>query len=122
MVTQVMEYIKDFFGAEPEFLFESSPDTAVFRESGRKKWFGVIMGNLPAERVGLPSGERIVILNLKCDPLLASGLVDHQRIFRGYHMNKEHWISVLLDGSVSMEELAPLIEMSYDLVHKRTGS
>lgn len=35
-------------------------------------------------------------------------------------MNKTHWITVLLDGSVSLEELAPLIHESYDLIETKT--
>jgi predicted DNA-binding protein (MmcQ/YjbR family) len=45
-------------------------------------------------------------------------VVNNEGVFKAYHMNKEHWISVLLDGSVSEEEIAFLINMSYTLVDK----
>ena len=46
-------------------------------------------------------------------------LIDHQRIFRAYHMNKGHWISVLLDSAITMDELVFLVDLSYRLVDQR---
>ena len=119
MVTQqVVQYIREIFDIGPDFPFEDA-QTAVFRNRRNKKWFGIIIPGLPKSRLGLESEERTNILNLKCDPLLHYAVVDHQRIFPAYHMNKTHWITVLLDGSVPLEELAPLIHESYDLIERK---
>lgn len=57
------------------------------------------------------------IITLKAEPEVALALVDeHPAIEPGYHMNKRHWISVTLDGSVPDGLLRELVEDSYDLV------
>lgn len=56
-------------------------------------------------------------LNLKCDPLEAEmQRSQYPAILPGYHMNKKHWNTVMLDGSLSIEFIAGLIEDSYRLV------
>lgn len=115
----VIDYIKSEYNVESDTPFADSPETIVFRNKKNKKWFGIIIGNLPKDRLGLDSSDRADIINLKCDPLFSFNVVNNEGIFKAYHMNKEHWISVLLDGSVSEEEIAFLINMSYTLVDKK---
>ena len=58
-------------------------------------------------------------INLKCDPAEAQILRGmHKSIIPGYHMNKEHWNTVILDGSLPNELIYKLIDDSYDLVVK----
>ena len=115
----VIDYIKSEYNVESETPFADSPETIVFRNRKNKKWFGIIIGNLPKDRLGLDSSDRADIINLKCDPLFSFNVVNNEGVFKAYHMNKEHWISVLLDGSVSEEEIAFLINMSYMLVDEK---
>ena len=117
MKNQVVNYIKTAYGVDAEYLWIKTPDNAVFRNKRTNKWFGVIIGNLSKNKLGINSTETVNILNLKCDPIMNFSVVDKKLIFPGYHMNKEHWISVLLDGSVPMDELKFLIDMSYNIVN-----
>jgi predicted DNA-binding protein (MmcQ/YjbR family) len=56
-------------------------------------------------------------INLKCDPEMAIGLREHHPcVLPGYHMNKKHWNTILIDGSVSDDVLRSWIDHSYDLV------
>lgn len=56
-------------------------------------------------------------MNLKCDPQRAVELRDeHESILPGYHMNKRHWNTLVLDQSLSDELIRELIEHSYALV------
>lgn len=112
MREEIFSFIKNYYGIEPDYPFASSPDAAVLRHPSGK-WFGIIM-QVSRDKLGLSGDAPIDIINLKRDPML--GLADGKCIFPAYHMNKEHWISVLLDGSVPMEELKGLIAMSYDLI------
>ncbi|MDA7517776.1 MmcQ/YjbR family DNA-binding protein [Akkermansiaceae bacterium] len=58
-------------------------------------------------------------MNLKCDPKRALELRDEwDAIIPGYHMNKKHWNTLVLDGSVPAQLIAELIDHSYDLVIK----
>lgn len=119
MKTEILRYIKDFYGIEVEYLWESSPENGALRNPNNKKWFAVLLGSLPKNKFGIKSHEKADVLNLKCDPLFTFTIVDNIRIFPGYHMNKEHWISVLLDGSVELEELKMLVDMSFELVNRK---
>ena len=55
------------------------------------------------------------IIDLKIKPEVLDGLVDGKKYFRGYHMNKKRWLTVVLDGSVAYEEICGLIDESYVL-------
>ncbi len=56
-------------------------------------------------------------MNLKCDPDRAISLRDqHEGILPGYHMNKKHWNTIVLDGSVPADLVRTMIEESYELV------
>jgi predicted DNA-binding protein (MmcQ/YjbR family) len=61
--------------------------------------------------------SRPLRVSLKCDPELAEGLRGtYPAVQPGYHLNKRHWVTITLDGSVSDEMLLELLEDSYDLV------
>jgi predicted DNA-binding protein (MmcQ/YjbR family) len=56
-------------------------------------------------------------VNLKCDPDLALELRDqYEQVEPGYHMNKKHWNTVVLDGVIPVREVEKMIDHSYDLV------
>lgn len=116
---EVIRYIEETYGCQPEFLWAKTPGNAAFRHSGNRKWFGALLLGLPGTVLGLPDIQQVDVLNLKCDPRMAGALLDGRRILPGYHMNKEHWISVLLDGSVPLEEIAGLIDLSHQLTAPR---
>jgi predicted DNA-binding protein (MmcQ/YjbR family) len=89
-------------GAELEHPF--GPQAAVYKIAG--KVFAV---------VGVD--ERPPRITLKCDPEHGEALRgEHEAITPGYHMNKRHWITVTLDGSLSPTMIEELIEDSFDLV------
>ena len=61
-------------------------------------------------------------INLKCDPELARHLrASHDAVQPGYHMNKKHWNTITLDGSLPDGEILTMIDDSYDLVSKKPG-
>ncbi|MBR5452244.1 MAG: MmcQ/YjbR family DNA-binding protein [Clostridia bacterium] len=120
MKQQVIDYIKDKYSVSPDYPFDEDNMTAVFRNPKNDKWFGIIMCSLPLSKIGGKGEKRVDVINLKCDPLLQYTLLDGKTIFKAYHMNKEHWITVLLDGSADFDKLAELINMSYDLIEKKT--
>lgn len=82
-------------------------EVAVFKVAGRM--FALVS-------LGTPPGS----VSLKCDPDLADGLrARYATITPGYHLNKRHWNTVALDGSVPDDELLELIDHSYQLVVAR---
>ena len=119
MKENIIKFIKETYGVSSEYLWASTPENAIFRNPHNGKWFAVLIGNLPKSKLGVNSTDKVNVLNLKCDPMLSYSFIDNQRIFKGYHMNKEHWISVLLNNSVPMEEVKMLIDMSYEIVNSK---
>jgi len=61
-----------------------------------------------------------ITINLKCDPFLADSLrASYQAITPGYHMNKRHWNTVLMDKSIPDKMIKEMIDDSYDLVYAK---
>jgi len=109
----VTEYIKKKYGTSPEYLWKRYPDYAVFRHEDNNKWFALVAG-VPGSKLGLSGDDPIDMINLKIDDLFFRDmLIREEGIFPGYHMNKLHWISVLLDGTVSEQRVYELIETSF---------
>ena len=73
---------------------------------------------VPKNNLGLNIDEINDILTIKVKPFLLGPLQQKPGFLAAYHMNKENWTTILLDGSVSYNEIIRLIDMSYDLVKK----
>ena len=102
--------------------FEEDFDTTVLRHGAGGKWFGLIM-NIPKKRVGIEEDGMVDVLNLKIDPEESYAVREmFEGIIPAYHMNKRHWISVILNDKVPMEFCEILIQKSYDLTKKRLNN
>ena len=105
--------ISDNYGAEAEYPWLKYPNYAVFRHKSNQNWFAAIM-DVPKSKLGLPEADILDVANFKCSPLLIGSLLGERGFFPAYHMNKENWITVALDGSVSDEQIKALLDWSYD--------
>lgn len=114
MRERLFVYASEHFGAQPEYLWERTPQHAVLRRSSNEKWFAVIM-KVDGSKIGREKGVIYDIVNVRCSPLMTGSLLAMDGIVPAYHMNKERWVSVLLDGSVDEEQVMSLIDMSYEL-------
>ena len=112
---RIIQYAKDRFGTEAEYLWADSPGAAVFRHSASKKWYGLIM-DVSSAKLGLPGDDPVDVLDIKCSTIMIGSLLSEKGFLPAYHMNKNHWLSILLDGSVPDEQIIPLLELSYDSV------
>lgn len=115
--SKVIDYIEETYDIKPEYLWKDS-ESAALRHKADKKWFGVIMPGIAWKKLGADREGAVDILNVKCDPIILPSLLDGHGLFPGYHMNKQHWISIALDGSVPMEKAIWLIDSSYLLTLK----
>jgi predicted DNA-binding protein (MmcQ/YjbR family) len=99
---ELRDYCLSLPGTQEEFPF--GPETSAFKVAG--KIFAL-------SRL---SGDPLRI-SLKCDPALAEELRKaHTAVVPGYHLNKRHWNTVTIDGSLSDEIITNMVEDSYDLV------
>ena len=111
---EFINYIKNKYGDELEFLWERSPKTAVVRRKNSKKWYAVIL-TLSRRKLNLDSDEAVEVINLHNNPEEIEKLIDNKRYFPAYHMNKKHWCTICLDGTVELEKIYRLIDISYEL-------
>ena len=116
--SQLESYLADTYSTQGEHLFAKYPSFLVFRHSKNKKWFAVIM-DIPRKNLGLSGKGEISVVNLKCDTRLIGSFREEPGIFPGWHMNKAHWVSVALDGTVEDEKIKFLVDMSYELTKGR---
>lgn len=108
---RVMKYIHSRFAIEPEFLWAQYPGYAVFRRPDNKKWLAIIM-TVDKSKLGLTGHGNIEIIDLKAVPEIVEALLKRPCCYPAYHMNKNHWFTVCLDGSLSDEEMFSLIDSS----------
>lgn len=117
---EIFEYAKKVYGTVPEYLWKQYPDYAVLRIKETDKWYAVIM-SAPRDKLGIEGSGKVEILNVKCNPEMAASLVQAQGFLPGYHMNKNHWISILLDGTVGEIMILDLLDRSYELIESCAG-
>ena len=97
-----------FSDAYEDYPFDD-PNWTALRHRTNQKIFALVF-----EREGK------IWINLKAEPMRAEfWCAAYPAVQPGYHMNKRHWISVILDGSMSDEDILPLIEDSYELTFDR---
>ena len=117
MRNRIFSYVAEQYGTEPEYLWAKTPDAAVIRHKGNRKWYGIIM-NVPRRTLGLFGEGSTDILNVKCTPAVREIILAERRALPAYHMNKQHWYTLFLDGRLSDDEIVGLIEKSYALVNQ----
>lgn len=110
---KLFAYAKKKYQTLPEYLWVRYPGYAVLRHNDNQKWFALIM-DVPGIKLGIDRRDTVDILNVKTgDPLLADLLVQREGFFRGYHISRGNWISILLDGTIDFEEICRWLDKSY---------
>lgn len=111
---RIAECIKNNYDTDPEFLWDKLPGCGVFRNSCSNKWYGIIM-NIDLSKIDTGTGE-IEVLNVKLDENKIPILLKKNGYYPAYHMSKKDWISIILNGTISDDEIMSLIDESYNLV------
>ena len=109
----VFDYIKKKYHVLPEYPWRKYDSNAVFRHTDNKKWFALVM-DVQGNKLGLSGSEYIDVVNLKMDDLFFRDIIiKEDGIMPAYHMNKIHWVTVLLNGMVPEKRVLELIDMSF---------
>ena len=127
---ELIAYVREKYGDELEFLWEKFTDNAVWRRKDNNKWYGALLtvkkcklGSMGSPQtpqfVGVNSDENVTVIDFRIDPDTDSGVVDGKKYFAGYHMNKRTWMTIILDGSVPVDEIKEWIDKSYTLANKK---
>ena len=100
------------YGTEPDYPFGEDSETAVFRHRSNKKWFALAM-KVSRRKLGFESDEAIDVVNLKIPPEIMGSFSPADGVYPAYHMNKLHWVSVILPDA-QKETVEFLLGMSYE--------
>ena len=92
---QFLEYCSDTYGTLPDYPFEDLNETAVMRHTDNRKWYAIVM-RVSRRKFALESDEIIDVVNLKLPTEMFGSFGAADGVYPAYHMNKLHWISVLL--------------------------
>lgn len=132
---RIASAIADRYGDAPESIFEKYPEMTTFRIPRTHKWYGITMevqagslraksavGNRSADPLDRYTDKQTVeIMNVK----LPTDQVEAQQkgpgIYQAYHMNKKHWVTILLDGTVPDKDILALVETSHAIVARGGG-
>ena len=92
---QLLEYCLNTYGTSPDYPFDDLLETAVLRHADNRKWYAIVM-RVSRRKFGFDNDEVIDVVNLKLPPEMFGSFCTADGVYPAYHMNKLHWISVLL--------------------------
>ena len=116
---KIIEYIKEKYNNELEYLWKKFPSNAVWRNKQNNKWYGILLTLSKTKLEKIDSDEIIEIIDLRYQKDKIKDLIDNDKIYPGYHMNKNSWITIKLDNSVDTKKIFKLIDNSYMLSIKK---
>ena len=114
---EFLNYCIDTFGTMPDCPFEEDFVTTVLRHADTRKWYALVM-QVSRRKFGQDSDEVIDVVNMKLPLEMSVSFSKEDGIYPAYHMNKTHWISVLLpDAQDNVVEF--LTNVSFDVTDRR---
>ena len=117
----ILTYVFKKYSTVPDYPWSKYPDYMILRHRDSRKWYGIIM-RIASQKLGINSIASVDVVNLKCEPELIGSLRQKPGYFPAYHMNKEHWLTILLDKSLPLQEVCNLIDISYNLTATRKNN
>lgn len=110
----VIDYVTQKYHTELEYLWEKFDDNAIWRRPDTKKWYGLLIV-LNRQKLDGQTDARTEIIDLRAAPATIAQLIDHRTVFPAYHMNKQHWLTICLDGTMPTAKICKLLDQSYAL-------
>ena len=98
-IQEFLEYCLNTYGTAPDYPFDDLLETAVFRHADNRKWYAIVM-HVSRRKFGFDSDEVIDVVNLKLPTEMFGSFGAADGVYPAYHMNKLHWISVLLPDAL----------------------
>lgn len=114
---EIIALVRASYGDELEFLWEKFPKNAVWRRKDTGKWYGVLL-TVKKRSLGLDGNDTAEVLDLRVKTEEIENLIDGRVYFPGYHMNKKHWVSILLGKDAPTAEIMEKIDLSRALAVK----
>ena len=117
---EFLQYCMDTYSTSPDYPFDEDFVTAVLRHEDNQKWYALVM-SVPRRKLGLDSDEIVGVVNLKLPIEMFGSFGASDGVYPAYHMNKLHWISVLLPDAPE-DVVQFLVNVSFEATkNKRKG-
>ena len=114
--SEIIDYCNNKYGENNVNPFKKHPDILAFVNE-KNKWYA-LLSDVEYNKLNKNTDitTKVKILNVKYPTDRILEIIDNKNIFPAYHMNKKHWISIVLDKNIKLETITELIDMSYSLV------
>ena len=114
--SEIIDYCNDKYGENHVNPFKKHPDILAFVNE-KNKWYALFSDVDYSKLIkNTDITTKVKILNVKYPTDKILEIIDNKNIFPAYHMNKKHWISIVLDKNIKLEIIKELIDISYSLV------
>ena len=107
-----LDYCLNTYNTEADYPFDGDFETAVLRHKDNRKWYAIVM-RVSRRKFGFDRDEVIDVVNLKLPPEMFGSFRPADGVHPAYHMNKLHWISVLLPDAPD-DAVQFLVDVSYE--------
>ncbi len=114
---EFLQYCLDTYGTSPDYPFTDDFESAVLRQTNNRKWYALCM-KVSRRKFGIDSDEVIDVVNLKKPLDLLCPFDSADGVYPAYHMNKTHWVSVLLPDTPD-DVVKFLASVSFEATEKR---
>ena len=108
-----LEYCLNKYGTVPDYPFDDWMESAVLRHAHSRKWYAIVM-KVSRRKLGIDSDEHVDVVNLKLPTEMFGSFDTTDGVYPAYHMNKLHWISVILQDAPD-EVIAFLTNVSFEV-------
>ena len=114
--SEIINYCNNKYGRNHVNPFKKHPDILAFVNE-KNKWYS-LFSDVDYNKLNKNTDitTKVKILNVKYPTDKILEIIDNKNIFPAYHMNKKHWISIVLDKNIKLETIKELIDISYSLV------
>ena len=114
----LFEYCLNTYGTSLDYPFDEDFETAVLRHADNRKWYALVM-KVSRRKFGFDSDEVIDVVNLKLPTEMFGSFGVSDGVYPAYHMNKLHWISVLLPDAPN-DVVQFLVNVSFEATKSKT--
>ena len=119
-LAEIEEYILSNYQATADQSFEGDPTVTIFRRLDNNQRFAATK-NVGCRSVNVERVGRIDILNVSVNPRLVATLREREGFRPAWRMNRNKWVTVLLDGTVPDDEIRTYLDMSYKNAGRKGG-
>ena len=113
----LIDYVRNTYGDELEFLWDKFPDNAIWRRKDNRKWYGAIL-TVQRNKLGMNCDEFAEVIDLRIQQDKMEEVLQNEHYYPGWHMNKKSWYTIVLDDGVPDNEICKRLDESYKLAKK----